>query len=129
MEEAMRVTGLHHPRSYNGQSGEMAMRPDAEAAAQRRREAQAQSIAPIPVSRSSYLYEMDRYYRAAVTVENTGDLGERAINRIVRLDRKATEAALEGVSPRAQANIERVIEVVGHTTGLVVFDYGSANQG
>jgi hypothetical protein len=106
----------------------MEIRPDAEAAAQRRREA-AQFITHVPVSRSSYLYEMDRHYRAAVTVENTGDLAERAVDRIVRLDRKATEAAMIGVSPRAQANIERMIDVVGHTTGMVVFDYGSANQG
>jgi hypothetical protein len=128
MDPTDNVTRLYPPFTTNGQSREMAIKPDAEVAAQRRREAQ-QFIAPVPVSRSSYLYEMDRHYRAAVTVENTGDLVERAVDRIVRADGKATEAAMMGVSPRAQAHIERMVDILGHTTGLVVFDYGSANQG
>jgi hypothetical protein len=84
---------------------------------------------PMAVSPSSYLYEMDRYYRAAVTAKNTNDLGKLVINGLDDLDDRATEAAVKGVSPRVQAHIERVIDVVAHTTGLVVFDYGSANQG
>jgi hypothetical protein len=128
MDHVDRVTAMRPPHANNGQGGEMATRADAEAAAQRRRDA-ALSITPMPVSRSSCSYEMDRHYRAAVTVENTGDLAERAVDRIVRLDRKATEAAMNGVSPRGQANIERLIDVVGHTTGMVVYDYGCANQG
>jgi hypothetical protein len=127
MENAEGMTGSHPPRATNGQSGEMAMRPDAEAVAQRRREAQ--PITPMPVSRSSYLYETDRHYRAAVTVENTVDLAGRAIDGLVGLDRKALGAAVDGVSQRTQANIERLIEVVGHTTGMLVFDFGSSNQG
>jgi hypothetical protein len=106
----------------------MEIKPDAEAAAQRRREAQ-QFTTPMPVSRSSYLYEMDRYYRAAVTAENTTELAKLAIDGLVDLDRKAYKAAVDGVSPRVQANIERLIEVVGHTNGLLVYDFGSSNQG
>jgi hypothetical protein len=123
-----RVTGLRPTHNINGQSREMEIRPDAEAAAQRRHEAQ-QFIEPIPVSRSSYLYEMDRYYRAHVTVKNTTGLGKEVIDGLVDLERKAQAAAVEVTSPRVQAHIERVIDVVGHTNGLVVFDYGSANQG
>jgi hypothetical protein len=125
MENVEWVTELHPPPTNNGQAGEMAVRPDA-AAVQRRRAAQ--SIEPIPVSRSSYLYEMDRYYRAAMTVKNSVELAGQAMDGIVYLDRKAHRAAEERVSERSQAIIERTIDVVGHTTGLVVFGFGSSDQ-
>jgi hypothetical protein len=128
MEDAQRVTELHPPPTNNGQSRDMEIKPDAEAAAQRRREA-LPFVDPIPVSRSSYLYEMDRRYRAAMTVKGSVELAGQSIDGLVYLDRKALGAAVERVSDRTQANIERIIEVVGHTTGLVVFDYGSANRG
>ena len=80
-------------------------------------------MVPIAVSQSSYLNERDRHYRAAETVENGGDLAERAANRVLRLDAKLGQAEADGASPRALAAIERLEEVLGHTTGMLVFDY------
>jgi hypothetical protein len=126
MDGTERVTQLRQSHKNDAQSDEIVIREEAEAAARQRREAQ--FVTPVPVSRSSYLYEMDRHYRAAMTAENSGDLAERAVNRLLRLDRLAQEAALNGASQRAQANIERLIEVLGHTTGMLVFDFSSSSQ-
>jgi hypothetical protein len=83
--------------------------------------------APLPfaTSRSSYLNENDRWYRAGATVENGGDLAERSVTRILRLDARLQEALETGASPGALAAIERLREVYAQTSAMVVFDYGS----
>jgi hypothetical protein len=83
--------------------------------------------APVPfaTSPSSYLNENDRAYRASSTVENGGDIAERSVNRILRLDARLQEAQATGASPGALAAIERLREVYAQTSAMVVFDFGA----
>jgi hypothetical protein len=121
MENAERVTRLH-PQSSAASAGEMVPRPQAAAA---RRDQRQEVIVPIAVSQSSYFNEKDRHYRAAETVANGTDLAERSINGVLRLDAKRRQAEADGASPRALAAIERLEEVLGHTTAMIVYDFGA----
>lgn len=78
---------------------------------------------PDPVSQSSYLNERDRFYRAAETVENGGDLAERSVSRLLRLDKRLRAAELEGVSPRVLAIIEKTELIYGHAAGALVNEF------
>jgi hypothetical protein len=118
MDHAERVTELHPPHANNAQSGEVTIRPDAEAAAQRRREAQ--FIAPMPVSWSSYLYEKDRHFRGVETAENAGDVAERCYNRVLRLDAEKRKAQAGEATPQAQAILEGIEQVLGHGYGMLL---------
>jgi hypothetical protein len=80
---------------------------------------------PFPPSPSSYLNENDRAYRAGATVENGGDIAERSVTRILRLDARLQEAQETGASPGALAAIERLREVYAQTSAMVVFDFGA----
>jgi hypothetical protein len=122
MDYAERVTDLRREDMMNGYGAAMVLRRTTELD-QRRRDRETQFIAPVPVSRSSYLNEKDRHYRAAETVESGGDLAERSVNRILRLDARLRKAEAEGASPRALAAIEQIQDVHGHASGLLVFDY------
>lgn len=119
MDNAQRVRQLHSPNDHGAASGEVVRRAGAVAVPR----AAGTASTPPAVSRSSYLNERDRHYRAAETVENAGDLAERTINGVLRLDARLREAEAEGASPRALANIERVQEVFGQGSGMLVFDY------
>jgi hypothetical protein len=121
MENAERVTELRPPRTINGQSGGMAIRPGSEAATRRQRE----FISPVAVSQSSYLNENDRHYRAAQTVKNAVELAERSADGLLRLDARLREAEVEGASPRALAGIERLEEVFSHSACGLVYDFVS----
>jgi hypothetical protein len=83
--------------------------------------------APLPSapSPSSYLNEHDRSYRAGATVESGGDIAERSVTRILRLDARLQEAQETGASPGALAAIERLREVYAQTSAMVVFDFGA----
>jgi hypothetical protein len=84
---------------------------------------------PAPLSSvpspSSYLNENDRAYRASATVENGGDIAERSVTRILRLDTRLQEAQEMGASPGAIAAIERLRDVYAQTSAMVVFDFGA----
>jgi hypothetical protein len=56
-------------------------------------------------------------------VENGGDLAERSVDGVLRLDAKLRAAQRDGASPRALAAIERMEEVFGQTTGMLVWDF------
>jgi hypothetical protein len=114
-----RLTGLHPPITTNGQSREIEIRADAEAAAQRRREAQLTT--PVPVSWSSYLDEKDRHFRGVETAENAGDVAEHCFNRVLRLDAiKRREAEAGEATPQAKAILEGIEQVLGHGYGMLV---------
>jgi hypothetical protein len=121
MDGTERVTQLRQPHRNTGQSDEIVIRPEAETAAQQRREAQ--FITPVAVSQTSYLNEKDRHFRAAETVENAGDLVERSVNRVLRIDTLRHEAREHGASPGALAAIERLQEVYAQTSAMLVFDF------
>jgi hypothetical protein len=119
MDNARRITELGQPHTTNGQNREMVIRPDAEAAAQRRPDAQL--ITPIPVSRSSYLNEKDRHYRAAETMDNGADLAVRGMDHLLDLDRKRREAPAD--APLVQAGMEQFVMTYISGARMVVSDF------
>jgi hypothetical protein len=98
----------------------MAKRPDADAALRRR---EAQDTAPVPVSRSSYLNEKDRYYRAAETLDNGADLARRGIENLLDLDRQRREVPADAASPQVLAAIEQFELIYVRGAGNVVSDF------
>ena len=121
MEDARRVTELHPPPTNNGQSRDMEIKPDAEVAERRR---EAQFIPPVPVSRSSYLYEKDKHFRNVETVQNAKDVAKRAAHCILEFDHfRETEAG--GASPQAQAIVNGFEQALGHVYTMVIMSSGS----
>jgi hypothetical protein len=80
-------------------------------------------IVPVPVSQSSYLNERDRHYRAAVTLENGRDLGERSIDGVLQLAAKLHKAEADGESPRELAIIEQIEGAFGKSAVMVMLDF------
>ena len=119
MDNAERVTRLH-PQSSAAATGEIVPRPQATAT---RRDQRQEVIVPVAVSQSSYLNEKDRHYRAAETVENGGDLAERSVNGVLRLDAKLRQAEADGASPRALATIEQIGGAFGQSAAMLVVDF------
>lgn len=97
-------------------SGEVVRRSPSEVARPEPRRVQA-------VSQASYVTEKDRYFRAAETLENGGDLAGRATDQVVRLDAKLQGAQASSASPMALATIERINAAYGQGAGLLVNDY------
>jgi hypothetical protein len=116
-----RVTGTRPPPTTYGQSREMEIKPDADVAERRR---EAQFIPPVPVSRSSYLFEKDKHFRNVETVQNANDVAKRAAHCILDFDHfRETEAG--GASPQAQAIVNGFEQALGHIYAMVIMSSGS----
>jgi hypothetical protein len=121
MDNTERVTQERPQHKINGHLAEMALRPSSNV--NQRGRPEAQLVTPAAVSRSSYLNEKDRHFRAAETVENGVDLAVRSANGLLRLDSRLRDAEAAGASPRVLAGIERLEEVLSQGTGMLVFDF------
>jgi len=75
------------------------------------------------VSQASYVTEKDRYFRAAETLENGGDLAGRAIGQVVQLDGLLQAAKADDVSPMALAAIERINLTYEQSAGPLLDDF------
>jgi hypothetical protein len=82
-----------------------------------------ESGGPLAVSRSSYLNEKDRHYRAAETMENAADLAKRGVKNLLDIDRQLHEAEADDASPRALAGIEQLEQIYVNGAGMVVCDF------
>jgi hypothetical protein len=120
MEPNDRVTRLYPPFTTNGQSREMAKRADADAARQRR---EAQFIMPMPVSRSSYLNEKDKHHRGVETVENAGDIMQRAGNRVLCMGQQIREAEADGASQQEMEILKGLQRVYGQGSAMLIMGY------
>jgi len=78
---------------------------------------------PEPVSQSSRLYEEDKLYRKAKTVDSGKRLAEMSIEGIFELDERLQEARAEGKSPMALAGAERIQAIFGQGAGSLISDF------
>jgi hypothetical protein len=117
MNNAQRVTQLHRAQDYEERTADVVVCQGVHVSHR------VAAPTPVAVSRSSYLNEKDRHYRAAETVENGGDLAERSVDRVLRLDAMLREAEADGASPMALSAIERLEGILGQSVGMLVHSF------